>query len=156
MNQIDLKDYPSRFAMCGLPIIKVGINFDFGVKLFQNFSFQRLLRGFSWLHFAAGKLPLPFKFSITSGSCKNLFFISNNCCNNSYRISYLLAHSKNILSLCRIDCCSRHLCLLLLCQFPCGEQNFLLFPYSSGPLSSLSNSERRYRELILFSPMRSL
>ena len=27
-NQIDLKDYPSRFAMCGLPIIKVGINFD--------------------------------------------------------------------------------------------------------------------------------
>ena len=25
MNQIDLKDYPSRFAMCGLPIIKVGI-----------------------------------------------------------------------------------------------------------------------------------
>ena len=28
MLQIDLKDYPSRFAMCGLPIIKVGINFD--------------------------------------------------------------------------------------------------------------------------------
>ena len=28
MNLIDLKDYPSRFAMCGLPIIKVGINFD--------------------------------------------------------------------------------------------------------------------------------
>ena len=28
MNQIDLKDYPSRFAMCGLPIIRVGINFD--------------------------------------------------------------------------------------------------------------------------------
>ena len=28
MNHIDLKDYPSRFAMCGLPIIKVGINFD--------------------------------------------------------------------------------------------------------------------------------
>lgn len=28
MNQIDLKDSPSRFAMCGLPIIKVGINFD--------------------------------------------------------------------------------------------------------------------------------
>ena len=28
MNQIDLKDYPSRFAMCELPIIKVGINFD--------------------------------------------------------------------------------------------------------------------------------
>ena len=28
MNQIDLKDYPSRFDMCGLPIIKVSINFD--------------------------------------------------------------------------------------------------------------------------------
>lgn len=25
---IDLKDYPARFAMCGLPIVKVGINFD--------------------------------------------------------------------------------------------------------------------------------
>ena len=28
MKQIDLKDYPTRFAMCGLPIVKVGINFD--------------------------------------------------------------------------------------------------------------------------------
>ena len=28
MKQIDLKDYPSRFALCGLPVIKVGINFD--------------------------------------------------------------------------------------------------------------------------------
>ena len=28
MKQIDLKDYPSRFAMCGLPVVKVGINFD--------------------------------------------------------------------------------------------------------------------------------
>ena len=28
MRQIDLKDYPARFAMCGLPIVKVGINFD--------------------------------------------------------------------------------------------------------------------------------
>ena len=28
MNQIDLKDYPSRFATCGLPTVKVGINFD--------------------------------------------------------------------------------------------------------------------------------
>ena len=30
MKQIDLKDYPARFAMCGLPIVKVGINFDDG------------------------------------------------------------------------------------------------------------------------------
>ena len=28
MKQIDLKDYPSRFALCGLPVVKVGINFD--------------------------------------------------------------------------------------------------------------------------------
>lgn len=28
MRQINLKDYPSRFALCGLPITKVGINFD--------------------------------------------------------------------------------------------------------------------------------
>lgn len=28
MGQIDLKNYPERFALCGLPIVKVGINFD--------------------------------------------------------------------------------------------------------------------------------
>ena len=28
MKQIDLKDYPSRFALCGLPVVKVGISFD--------------------------------------------------------------------------------------------------------------------------------
>lgn len=28
MQQIDLKNYPKRFALCGLPIVKVGINFD--------------------------------------------------------------------------------------------------------------------------------
>ena len=28
MNQIDLKDYASKFARCGLPVTKVGINFD--------------------------------------------------------------------------------------------------------------------------------
>ncbi|MGM9803134.1 MAG: AAA family ATPase [Muribaculaceae bacterium] len=28
MNQINLKDYPSRFALCGLPITKIGINFN--------------------------------------------------------------------------------------------------------------------------------
>ena len=28
MRQIDLKDYPKRFALCGLPVVKVGINFD--------------------------------------------------------------------------------------------------------------------------------
>ena len=28
MKQIDLKEYPKRFALTGLPIVKVGINFD--------------------------------------------------------------------------------------------------------------------------------
>ncbi|MGM9804609.1 MAG: PD-(D/E)XK nuclease domain-containing protein, partial [Muribaculaceae bacterium] len=28
MNQINLKDYPSRFALSGLPITKIGINFN--------------------------------------------------------------------------------------------------------------------------------
>ena len=28
MFQINLKKYPERFALCGLPIVKVGINFD--------------------------------------------------------------------------------------------------------------------------------
>lgn len=28
MNQIDLRNYPERFALCGLPVVKVAINFD--------------------------------------------------------------------------------------------------------------------------------
>ncbi|MCM1422166.1 MAG: ATP-binding protein [Bacteroides sp.] len=28
MRQIDLRDYPSRFALCGLPVVRVGINFS--------------------------------------------------------------------------------------------------------------------------------
>ena len=28
MRQIDLKDYPARFALCGLPVVKVAVNFD--------------------------------------------------------------------------------------------------------------------------------
>ena len=28
MRQIDLNDYASKFALCGLPVVKVGINFD--------------------------------------------------------------------------------------------------------------------------------
>ena len=28
MQQIDLKNYPERFALCGLPVVKVSINFD--------------------------------------------------------------------------------------------------------------------------------
>lgn len=28
MQQINLKNYPARFALCNLPVVKVGINFD--------------------------------------------------------------------------------------------------------------------------------
>lgn len=28
MEQINLKNYPERFALCGLPIVKVAVNFD--------------------------------------------------------------------------------------------------------------------------------
>ena len=28
MQQIDLKQYPERFALCGLPVVKVAIGFD--------------------------------------------------------------------------------------------------------------------------------
>ena len=28
LEQIHLRNYPERFALCGLPIVKVGINFD--------------------------------------------------------------------------------------------------------------------------------
>ena len=30
MRQIDLKQYPERFALCGLPVVKVGVSFDSG------------------------------------------------------------------------------------------------------------------------------
>ena len=28
MQQIDLRHYPERFALCGLPVVKVAISFD--------------------------------------------------------------------------------------------------------------------------------
>ena len=28
LSKINLKNYPERFALCGLPVVKVGINFD--------------------------------------------------------------------------------------------------------------------------------
>ena len=38
MKQIDLKDYPSRFALCGLPVVKVGINFDSGKRNISDWT----------------------------------------------------------------------------------------------------------------------
>lgn len=30
LNQINLKNYPERFALCGFPVVKVAVNFDSG------------------------------------------------------------------------------------------------------------------------------
>lgn len=38
MQQIDLKNYPERFALCGLPMVKVGINFDSERHTIENWT----------------------------------------------------------------------------------------------------------------------
>ena len=38
MRQIDLKNYPARFAQCGLPVVKVGINFDTATHTLSDWS----------------------------------------------------------------------------------------------------------------------
>ena len=42
MRQIDLKDYPARFSTCGLPIIKVGINFDQQARTTKDWKIEVL------------------------------------------------------------------------------------------------------------------
>ena len=42
MQQINLKDYPTRFALSGLPIIKVGMNFDMERHTIDDFKVMRL------------------------------------------------------------------------------------------------------------------
>lgn len=42
MQQIDLKNYPERFALCGLPIVKVGINFDSERKTLGEWKIEGL------------------------------------------------------------------------------------------------------------------
>ena len=41
MQQINLKDYPSRFALCGLPIVKVGMNFDMERHTIEDWKIER-------------------------------------------------------------------------------------------------------------------
>lgn len=41
MRQIDLKDYPARFAMYGLPVVRVGINFDSQTKTISDWQITR-------------------------------------------------------------------------------------------------------------------
>ena len=40
MEQINLKDYRQRFALCGLPIVKVGINFDTEKHTIDNWTIE--------------------------------------------------------------------------------------------------------------------
>ena len=42
LQQIDLKQYPERFALCGLPIVKVGINFDKEKKTLGEWKVEHL------------------------------------------------------------------------------------------------------------------
>ena len=41
MQQIDLKNYPERFALCGLPVVKVGINFDMERHTLKDWVIER-------------------------------------------------------------------------------------------------------------------
>ncbi len=40
MKQIDLKEYAKRFALCGLPIVKVGINFDVEMHTIRDWKVE--------------------------------------------------------------------------------------------------------------------
>ena len=42
MQQIDLKNYPERFALCGLPVVKVGINFDKEKRTLSDWQVERV------------------------------------------------------------------------------------------------------------------
>ena len=40
MQQINLNDYPARFSQCGLPIVKVGINFDTATRTVSDWVLE--------------------------------------------------------------------------------------------------------------------
>ena len=40
MQQINLNDYPARFSQCGLPIVKVGINFDTATRTVSDWVIE--------------------------------------------------------------------------------------------------------------------
>ncbi|WP_370520368.1 PD-(D/E)XK nuclease domain-containing protein [Parabacteroides sp. ZJ-118] len=40
MGQIDLKEYPERFALCGLPVVKVGINFSTEKRTIEEWKIE--------------------------------------------------------------------------------------------------------------------
>ena len=42
LGQIDLKQYPERFALCGLPMVKVGISFDKEKKTIGEWKMEQV------------------------------------------------------------------------------------------------------------------
>ena len=40
MRQINLKDYASKVALCGLPTVKVGINFDMERRTISDWTIE--------------------------------------------------------------------------------------------------------------------
>jgi len=40
MNQINLKDYPARFALQGLPVVKVGVNFSLSERTITDWKVE--------------------------------------------------------------------------------------------------------------------
>ena len=42
LKQIDWKDYPARFALSGLPIVKVGISFDSEHRTLRDWEIESL------------------------------------------------------------------------------------------------------------------
>ena len=40
MQQIDFKEYPARFALCGLPVVKIGINFDAATHTISDWEIE--------------------------------------------------------------------------------------------------------------------
>ena len=40
MRQIDLKDYPARFALCALPVVKVAVNFDSDKRTLKDWRIE--------------------------------------------------------------------------------------------------------------------
>ena len=40
LSQISLKDYPARFALCGLPVVRVGVSFDSQLRNVQDWAVE--------------------------------------------------------------------------------------------------------------------
>ncbi len=40
LQQIDLKQYPERFALSGLPIVRVGLNFDMETRTIADWKVE--------------------------------------------------------------------------------------------------------------------